>query len=107
MFMIVDFVKEMTVKKSCKYGEYGSFEHLLFLCRIVIKRKFNSERGVNVSWNVLEEIGLFSCVSVSWRKANLKKKFVRLCETTHLQYCSFSKDVFLVRNKQTNITEQK
>ena len=21
----------MTVKKSCKYGEYGSFEHLLFL----------------------------------------------------------------------------
>ena len=31
MFMIVDYVTEMTVKKSCKYGEYRSFEHLLFL----------------------------------------------------------------------------
>ena len=31
MFVMVDYVKEMTVKKSYKYGEYGSFEHLLFL----------------------------------------------------------------------------
>ena len=30
MFVMVDYAKEMTVK-SCKYGEYGSFEHLLFL----------------------------------------------------------------------------
>ena len=29
--MVVGYVTEMTVKKSCKYGEYGSFEHLLFL----------------------------------------------------------------------------
>ena len=29
--MVVDYVKEMTVKKSCEYSEYGSFEHLLFL----------------------------------------------------------------------------
>ena len=26
-----DYVREMTAKKSCKYGEYGSFQHLLFL----------------------------------------------------------------------------
>ena len=29
--MMVEYVKEMTAKKSCKYGKYGSFEHLLFL----------------------------------------------------------------------------
>ena len=29
--MMVDYVREMTVKKSCKYGQYGSFVHLLFL----------------------------------------------------------------------------
>ena len=31
MLMMVDHVRKMTVKKSCKYGEYGSFQHLLFL----------------------------------------------------------------------------
>ena len=31
MFMLVDYVREMTVEKSCKYCEYGSFEHLFFL----------------------------------------------------------------------------
>ena len=31
MFVIVDYVKKMTEKKSCEYGEYGLFEHLLFL----------------------------------------------------------------------------
>ena len=31
ILVIVDYVREMTVKKSCKYGEYGSFEDLLFL----------------------------------------------------------------------------
>ena len=31
MFVMVDYVREMTVKKSCKYGEYGLFEQLLFL----------------------------------------------------------------------------
>ena len=30
--MIVHYVREMTSKKSCKYGGYGSFENLLFLC---------------------------------------------------------------------------
>ena len=29
--IIVMVVREMTVKKSCKYGEYGSFEHMVFL----------------------------------------------------------------------------
>ena len=31
MFVMVDYVREMTVKKCCKYGKYGLFEHLLFL----------------------------------------------------------------------------
>ena len=31
MLVMVGCIWEMTVKKSCKYGEYGSFEHLLFL----------------------------------------------------------------------------
>ena len=30
MFVLVDNGREMKVKKSCKYGEYVSFEHLLF-----------------------------------------------------------------------------
>ena len=29
--MMVEYVREMTVKESWKYGKYGSFEHLLFL----------------------------------------------------------------------------
>ena len=31
MFIMVDYVRKMTVKKSCKNYEYGSFQHLLFL----------------------------------------------------------------------------
>ena len=31
MFAMADHVSEMTSEKSCKYSEYGSFEHLLFL----------------------------------------------------------------------------
>ena len=31
MFMMVDYVRKMAVKKSYKYDEYGSFEHLFFL----------------------------------------------------------------------------
>ena len=31
IFVMVDYVKEVTVEKSCKYGEYGSFGHLLCL----------------------------------------------------------------------------
>ena len=30
MFVMVDYVREMTVKKSCKCGKCGLFEHLLF-----------------------------------------------------------------------------
>ena len=36
MFVMVDFIREMTVKKSCKYGDYGSFEHLLFLFVVTV-----------------------------------------------------------------------
>ena len=31
ILMMVDYVSEMILKKSCKYGEYGLFERLLFL----------------------------------------------------------------------------
>ena len=30
MFMMFGYIRDMTVKKFCKYGEYGSFEGLLF-----------------------------------------------------------------------------
>ena len=29
IFVMVDFVREMNVKKSCENGRYGSFKHLL------------------------------------------------------------------------------
>ena len=36
MFAMTDYVREMTSKKTCKYGEYGSFEPLLYLfCRLI------------------------------------------------------------------------
>ena len=31
MFVMGDYVRKMTVKKFCTYGEYGSFAHFLFL----------------------------------------------------------------------------
>ena len=31
MLVMVDYVTKMAAKKSCKYGEYGSLEHLPFL----------------------------------------------------------------------------
>ena len=31
VFVVVDYVREMILKKSCKFGDCGSFEHLLFL----------------------------------------------------------------------------
>ena len=31
MFMMGDYVRKTTVKKTCKDGEYGSFKYLLFL----------------------------------------------------------------------------
>ena len=33
---MVEFMREKTAKKDCKYGEYGSFYRLLFLCIIVV-----------------------------------------------------------------------
>ena len=31
MFMVIDYVREMTVKKSCRYDEYRSLGRLLYL----------------------------------------------------------------------------
>ena len=31
MLVMVDYLRGMTVKKSCKYDKYGSFRQLLFL----------------------------------------------------------------------------
>ena len=36
MFVMVYYAREATVKKSCKYGKYGSFEPLLFLFLLVV-----------------------------------------------------------------------
>ena len=34
--MMIDCVRQMTVKKFCKYGEDGSFVHLLFLPSLLL-----------------------------------------------------------------------
>ena len=31
MFLMVNYVRQITVKKSCRYGEYRLFQHPLFL----------------------------------------------------------------------------
>ena len=36
MFMMMGDVRGMT-EKSCKYAEYGSFEHLLFLFSVYVR----------------------------------------------------------------------
>ena len=36
MFLMVDYVRKMMVKKFCKYGEYVLFGHLLFLFLIIV-----------------------------------------------------------------------
>ena len=36
MFVMVDCVWKMTVTKSCRYGKYRSFEHLLFLFCVLV-----------------------------------------------------------------------
>ena len=40
-FVGVDYVKEMTVKKSCRCGEYGSFEFLFSVCRLLLVFTFS------------------------------------------------------------------
>ena len=42
MFVVVDFVKKMTVTKSFKYGENGLLEHLFFLLVFVLVSIMNS-----------------------------------------------------------------
>ena len=37
MFVMVDYERKMTVKKSCTYGEYRLFDHFLLL----FKQKMN------------------------------------------------------------------
>ena len=41
MFVMVDYVREVTVKKTCKYGEYRLLEHLLLLLfvRLLLSEK--------------------------------------------------------------------
>ena len=42
----VDYRREMTAKKSCKCGEYGSFEQLLFLFICVMLKMHRNSREV-------------------------------------------------------------
>ena len=39
VFVMVDCVREMTANKSCKYGEYGSFEQLLIVLMTDLSEK--------------------------------------------------------------------
>ena len=55
IFLMIDYVKKMTVKKPFKNGEYGAFELLLFL--------------FVVAWGILFVLSFFSswfdlCISV-------------------------------------------
>ena len=36
MFVMFDYVKKLTVKKSCKYGEYGLLEHICFALLLLL-----------------------------------------------------------------------
>ena len=47
MFVVVDYVRKVTVKKSCMYGEYGSFEHLLFLSSAL--RGFGDQKAIYIN----------------------------------------------------------
>ena len=54
-FAMVDYVMEMTSMKSCKYGEYGLFEHLPFLflicvCVRIIHLNFMKVSSVHVNY---------------------------------------------------------
>ena len=41
MLGTVDYVRVVTLKKTCKYEEYGLFEYLLFFCCVGVD--FNSD----------------------------------------------------------------
>ena len=56
MLLMVDCEREMTVKRFCKYGEYGSFVHLLILFttfRIVMSATFDQKFCSNFFWILL------------------------------------------------------
>ena len=42
-FTVAGYAGEMTAKKSCKYGEYWSFEHLLFLLKKLERHESRGE----------------------------------------------------------------
>ena len=46
MFVMVDDIREMTVKKSCKYGEHDLFEVLLFL----LTKKETTAHACQTGW---------------------------------------------------------
>ena len=54
--MMLDDVREMTSKKTCKFGEAGSFEHLLFLFCMYLLLEGNIVYGV--------KIDVFCCTTV-------------------------------------------
>ena len=59
MYMMIDFVGKMTVKKSCKCGDFGSFERLLFLLLLLFSLpKFICLATVNSvkEWNILSKL---------------------------------------------------
>ena len=63
---MVDDARETTAKKSCMYGDYGSFEHLLFL--------FNDARETTAKKSCMYgDYGSFECLLFlfpsDWSKA--------------------------------------
>ena len=60
---MVDHVRKMTVNKSCKYGEYGLFDHLLLLF-FFCSTDEGTEPYTMIQWIWRETVCLCLCVSV-------------------------------------------
>ena len=71
----------MPVNTCCKYGEYGSFEHLLVLVM--------TDLCSSSQWHVSVE----TCITVYYTKQTTAKKSYRFCK-----YGLFEHFLFLFRN---------
>ena len=78
MFVMVAYVREMTVKKSCKCGEYGSFEHKFVLLAHLFEKYMD----------LFNELRLFIwpaiCPSAKTLTFDITRKlFTKFCHNSH------------------------
>ena len=68
MFALADNVKEMNAAKSYKYGDYGSLEHLLLLCKKCFENWLTGGINESVAFQcgmIRETSDLYSVMPVS------------------------------------------